>query len=33
MSKKKKIAHLAQKDVKLHLRYFYAHKNLKKHRP
>ena len=30
MSKKKKRACLAQKDVKLHLRYFYAHKNLKK---
>ena len=30
MSKKKKVAYLAQKDVKLRLRYFYAHKNLKK---
>ena len=30
MSKKKKVACLAQKDVKLYLSYFYAHKNLKK---
>ena len=29
---KKEIAYLAQKDVKLHLRYFYAHKNRKKHK-
>ena len=27
---KKKVAYLAQKDVKRRLRYFYAHKNLKK---
>ena len=30
MSKKKKIAYLAQKDVKLHIRYFFTHKNCKK---
>ena len=30
MSKKKKVACLAQKNVKLYLSYFYAHKNLKK---
>ena len=30
MSKKKKVPYLTQKDVKLHLRYLYARKNLKK---
>ena len=29
MSKKKKVAYLAQKDVKPRLTYFYARKNLK----
>ena len=30
MSKKKKVLYLGQKDIKLHPRYFYANKNLKK---
>ena len=29
MSKKEKVAYLAQKDVKVHPRHFYARKNLK----